>query len=91
MKYHFIYFHKYILCSLYYLSDGSVLSSDSTGSLVDGGEIGIEVTWIRSSSWNFFSGSGDFSEGVGVGRHISQDDQNVQLSFVGQVLSSSLD
>lgn len=71
------------------LSNGSVLSSDSTGSLVDGGEIGIEVTWVRSSSWDFFSGSGNFSEGVGVGGHISQDDQDVQLSFVGQILSSS--
>lgn len=70
------------------LSNGSVLSSDSTGSLVDGGEIGIEITWIRSSSWDFFSGGGDFSEGIRVGRHISQDDQDVQFSLVSQILSS---
>jgi hypothetical protein len=69
------------------LGDGSVNSLDSTGSFVDGGKIGIHITGVRSSTWDFFSGSRNFSEGISVRRHISQDDQNVEFSFVGQISS----
>jgi hypothetical protein len=70
------------------LGDGTVLSSDSTGSLVDGGEISVHITRVSSSTWDFFSGGRDFSQGVGVGRHVSENNQHVHFFFVSQVLSS---
>lgn len=69
------------------LSDGTILTVDSTGSLVDGGKIGVHVTWITSSTWDFFSGSGDFSQSVGIGCHIGQNGQNVHVFLVGKMLS----
>ena len=48
------------------LGDGSVLACHSTGSLVDGGQIGVHVTWIRSSTWHFLSCGRDFSQCIGV-------------------------
>lgn len=39
------------------LCNGTILSYDSTGSLIDCGEISIHITWITSSTWHFFSGS----------------------------------
>lgn len=68
------------------MGDGAVSSVDSSGSFVDGGKIGVEITGVGSSSRDFFSGGGDLSQGVSVGTHVGHDDQDVELSFVGKIL-----
>jgi len=69
------------------LSDGTVGSTDTTGSLVDGGEIGVHVTWVTTTSWDFFSGGRDLTKGVRVGGHISKNGEHMHLLGVGEVLS----
>ncbi|KAH3668808.1 hypothetical protein OGAPHI_002563 [Ogataea philodendri] len=68
------------------LGDRSVSTFNTTGSLVNGGQIRVHVTWVTSSTWNFFSGSRNLSQGVGVRRHVGQDGQNVLLGLVSKVL-----
>lgn len=48
------------------LSDGAFLASDTTGTLVDGGQIGVHVTWVASTTRHLLSGGGDLTQGVGV-------------------------
>jgi hypothetical protein len=38
------------------LSDGTVTTLDTSGTLVDGGQISVHVTGVASSSRNFFTG-----------------------------------
>ena len=68
------------------LGDGTNLVGDSTSSLVDGGKIGIHVTWISSSSWYFFSGGRNLSQSVGVGGHIGQNGKHMHFLLVGKML-----
>jgi len=70
------------------LSDRTVLASDTTSTLVEGGKIGVHVTRETTTSGHFFSGSRDFSEGVGVRGHIGEDSHDVHLLLVSEVLSS---
>jgi len=69
------------------LGDGTIFTVDSTSSLVDGGKIGVHVTWISSSTGDFFSGSRDFSQSVSIGCHIGQNGQDVHVFLVGKMLS----
>jgi len=69
------------------LSNGTIGASDTSGTLVEGGEIGVHVTRESTTSGHFFSGGRDFSEGVGVGGHISQDGHDVHFLGVSEVLS----
>jgi len=48
------------------LGDGTVSALDSTGSLVKSSQISVEVTGVTSSTGNFFSCSGNFSQSIGV-------------------------
>ena len=49
-----------------YLGDGTVSALDSTGSLVKSSQISVEVTGVTSSTGNFLSCSGNFSQSIGV-------------------------
>ena len=44
------------------------------------------VPWVRATAWDFLTGSRHLTQRIGVGGHISQDDQHVQLTLVRQVL-----
>ena len=68
------------------LGDGTELALDSTGSLVDGRQIGVHVTGVSSSSWHLLSGGGDLSQGVGVRGHIGENGQHVHLLLVSEML-----
>ena len=70
------------------LGDGTIGTTDTTGSLVDGGEIGVHVTWVTTTAWHFFSGGRDLTKSVGVGGHISENGEHMHLLSVGQVLGS---
>lgn len=37
------------------LCDGAVASFNTTGTFVDGGQIGVHVTGITTTTWDFFS------------------------------------
>mmetsp|Transcript_8763 Transcript_8763/g.12022 ORF Transcript_8763/g.12022 Transcript_8763/m.12022 type:complete len:403 (-) Transcript_8763:296-1504(-) len=71
------------------LSDGTVGAADTAGALIDSGEIGVHVTRVTTTAWDFFTGGRDLTEGVRVRRHISKDGQHVHLLSVGQVLGGS--
>jgi hypothetical protein len=68
------------------LSNWTVLSMDSTGSLINGRQVSIQITWIRSSARHLFSGSGYFSKWVSVCGHIGHNDQDMQFLFISQIL-----
>lgn len=59
----------------------------TSGSLVDGGEIGVHVTGVTTTSWDFLSGGRDFSQSVGVLGHIGQNSKHMHLFLVGEELS----
>ena len=71
------------------LGDGTKFSLHSSGSLIDGRQISVHVTWVSSSTWHFFSGGRDFSQGVGVRSHVGQNGEHVHFFFVSQMLSGS--
>lgn len=75
-------------CQNWQLCDRTIDTFDSTGSLVQGTEIGIHITWETSSSRHFFSGSGDFFKRFGVGRHISHNGEDMHFLLIGQVFGS---
>lgn len=67
------------------LGDRTISSFYTTSSLVDSRQIGIHITRVTSSTWYLFSGSRDFSERIGIRRHICKNDENVLLELVGVV------
>lgn len=60
----------------------------SSGSLVDGRQISVQITRVGTTSRHFFSSSRNLSQRISVGTHVGHDDQDVQFLLVGQVLSS---
>jgi hypothetical protein len=68
------------------LSNGSVAALDTSGALVDGGQIRVHVTRVSTTSGHFFSGCGDLAQGIAVGGEIGENDQDVLLELVGVVL-----
>src|ERR1700710_1874784 len=64
------------------LRDGSISAFYTTGSLVDGGQVSVHVSGITTTTWDFFSSSGNFSQGVAVGRKIGKNDENMLLELV---------
>ena len=70
------------------LGDGTIGTADTTGSLVNSGEIGVHVTWVTTTAWHFFSGGRDLTKSVGVGGHISENGEHMHLLGVSQVLGS---
>jgi hypothetical protein len=69
------------------LGNRSDLTLDSTSSLIDGGQIGVHVTWVTSSSWYLLSGGRDLSQGISIRGHISKNGQHMHLLLVSQMLS----
>ena len=66
------------------LSDRSVAALHTTGSLINGGQIGVHVTGEASSTRDLFSGGRDLTESLSVGGHVSEDDEHVLLTLIGQ-------
>lgn len=48
------------------LSNGPVAALDTASSLVESCQIGIEVTWVTSTTGYFFSRGRNFSKGIGI-------------------------
>jgi len=69
------------------LSDRTIPALDSTGSLIDGRQIGVHVTGVTSSTGHFLSGRRDLSEGVSIRSHISENGKDVHLFLIGKMLS----
>ena len=70
------------------LGNGSELSINTTGSLIDGGKIRIHVTWVTSSTRHLLSGCRDLSQGIGIGCHICKNGKDVHVFLIGKMLSS---
>ena len=68
------------------LGDGAVTALDTARALVDGRQIRVHVTRVSAATRHFFTCSGDFTEGVAVGCHVGQDDEDVLLELVSVVL-----
>lgn len=71
------------------LGDRSTSSLDTSGSLVDGGEISVHVSGVSTTSGHLFSGGRHLTKGIGIRRHIGEDDQNVLVALVGEILGGS--
>jgi hypothetical protein len=68
------------------LGDGSVAALYTTSSLIDGGQIRVHVTGVTTSTGHFFSGGGDLTKSIAVGRQVGKNDQDVLLELVGVIL-----
>lgn len=68
------------------LGDGTVAAHDATGALVNGRQVGVHVTGVTAATGHFLTGGRDFTQGIGVGRHIGQNDEHVHVALVGEVL-----
>mmetsp|Transcript_21533 Transcript_21533/g.37858 ORF Transcript_21533/g.37858 Transcript_21533/m.37858 type:complete len:281 (-) Transcript_21533:311-1153(-) len=71
------------------LGDGTVTSDHTSGTFINGGKIGVHVTWVTTTSRNFLTGSRNLTKGIGVRRHVSKNDKHVQITFVRKELGSS--
>jgi hypothetical protein len=67
------------------LGNGAVATLNTTGTLVHGGQISVHVTRITTTTRNLFTGSGDLTKSVTVGRQIGKNDEDVLLELVGVV------
>jgi hypothetical protein len=68
------------------LGNGAVAALDTTGTLVHGGQISVHVTRVTTTTRNLFTGSGDLTKSVTVGRQIGKNDKDMLLELVGVVL-----
>jgi hypothetical protein len=67
------------------LSNGAVSTFDTTCTLIDGRQISVHITRVTTSTRDFFSGSGDLTQGIAVGGKIGKNDEDVLLKLVGVV------
>ena len=67
------------------LGDGAIAAFHTPCSLVDSGQIRVHVTGITTSTGNFFTGRGDLTKGITIGRKISEDDEDVFLELISVV------
>mmetsp|Transcript_9925 Transcript_9925/g.23506 ORF Transcript_9925/g.23506 Transcript_9925/m.23506 type:complete len:392 (-) Transcript_9925:217-1392(-) len=68
------------------LGDRTVAADDTSGTLVDGGKIGVHVAGVTTTAGNLLTGGGNLAERIGVGGHVGEDDQDVKVALVGKVL-----
>jgi len=68
------------------LSDGACTTLHTSSTLVDGGEIGVHVTWVTTAAWHLFSGGGDLAQGVCIGGHVGKNHKDVLLTCVCEIL-----
>lgn len=55
---------------------------------IDGGQIGVHVTGEAPPPRHLLPGGRHLSQGLCVGAHVSEDDQDVLLALVGKELGS---
>src|SRR5450830_1848531 len=70
------------------LSDRPLLALDATSSLVNCGQICIEVSRIATSARYLFPSCRDLTQSFTVIGHIGKDDQNVHSEFESQIFGS---
>lgn len=68
------------------LRDGPVPAFDPSRALVYGRQIRVHVTRVSTPPGHLLSCGRDLAEGVGVRRHVRQDDEDVLLELVRKVL-----
>uniref|UniRef100_A0A182QVN8 Uncharacterized protein n=1 Tax=Anopheles farauti TaxID=69004 RepID=A0A182QVN8_9DIPT len=68
------------------LRDRTVAAFDTSGTFVDGGQIGVHVTGETTTSGHLLTGSRHLTQRLGVRRHVGKDDQHVLLALVRQEL-----
>mmetsp|Transcript_13236 Transcript_13236/g.27456 ORF Transcript_13236/g.27456 Transcript_13236/m.27456 type:complete len:441 (-) Transcript_13236:62-1384(-) len=68
------------------LRDTSIASHHTSGAFVNGTQIRVHVSGVSTTTGDFFTSGGNFAQGIGVRTHIGQNDQDVQITFVGQIL-----
>uniref|UniRef100_A0A2M4D215 Putative secreted protein n=1 Tax=Anopheles darlingi TaxID=43151 RepID=A0A2M4D215_ANODA len=68
------------------LGDRTVAALDTSGTLVDGGQIGVHVTGETTTSGYLLTGSRHLTQSLSVRGHVGQDDQHVLLALIGQEL-----
>ena len=61
---------------------------DTAGPFVHGRKVGVQITGVAAAAGDFFTGCGNFAEGVGVVGDIGDDNQYVHAQFVGEVFGS---
>ncbi len=67
--------------------DGALLAQLTTGTLVHGSQVGVQIAGIAAAAGDFLLSSGDLTQSLGVVGDIGQDDQNVHILLEGQILS----
>mmetsp|Transcript_21553 Transcript_21553/g.38515 ORF Transcript_21553/g.38515 Transcript_21553/m.38515 type:complete len:353 (+) Transcript_21553:505-1563(+) len=70
------------------LGDRTLTTLNTTGTLVDGGQIGIHITRVTTTTGHLFTSGGNLTKSVSIRTHIRQNDEDVVATFVGEVLSS---
>mmetsp|Transcript_30746 Transcript_30746/g.82329 ORF Transcript_30746/g.82329 Transcript_30746/m.82329 type:complete len:468 (-) Transcript_30746:264-1667(-) len=68
------------------LRDGTGLALHTASALVDGGQVGVHVPGVATTSGHLLARGGHLAEGVGVGGHVGEDDEHVLLARVREVL-----
>jgi hypothetical protein len=67
------------------LRDGPVAAVDAPGTLVDGRQVGVHVPGVPAAAGHLLACGRDLAQGVGVRRHVGEDDEDVQVLLVRQV------
>ena len=66
--------------------DGALLSQLPAGTLIDRGQIGIEVAWEAAASRNLLLGGRNLPQGLSVVGDIRHDDQDMHILLKRQIL-----
>mmetsp|Transcript_34043 Transcript_34043/g.50535 ORF Transcript_34043/g.50535 Transcript_34043/m.50535 type:complete len:228 (-) Transcript_34043:1446-2129(-) len=69
------------------LGNGTVTSNHTSSTFVNCGQICVHVTRVSTTSRNFFTGSRDLTQGISIRGHIRKNNQHMQVTLVGQILS----
>ena len=64
------------------LGDGAVATLDTSGTLVDGGQVSVHVSGVTTTTWDLLTGGGDLTKGISVGGHVGENNQHVLLQLV---------
>mmetsp|Transcript_22306 Transcript_22306/g.53512 ORF Transcript_22306/g.53512 Transcript_22306/m.53512 type:complete len:283 (+) Transcript_22306:600-1448(+) len=69
-----------------HLGDGATTALDAPSALVDGGKIRVHVPGVPAATGHLLARGRHLAEGVGVGRHVREDDEDVLVALVREVL-----
>mmetsp|Transcript_12769 Transcript_12769/g.19325 ORF Transcript_12769/g.19325 Transcript_12769/m.19325 type:complete len:357 (-) Transcript_12769:206-1276(-) len=70
------------------LCDGTVTALNTTSTLVDGGKIGVHITWITTTARHLFTGSRHLTQRIGIRRHICKEHKHMLFGLIGEILGS---